>query len=342
MATDIKSKLRRLIAIALYYTGALWVLARFILRGRVVVLMYHRVLPSDTSDSFSAAGIRVSPATFELHMRFLKRFFTPLAPQELAQVLTGERPVPRNACAVTFDDGWFDNHQYALPILRRHGVPAIIFVATDYIGTGRCFWQERLTRILFLVWRDHRSGAGAELFRDLDATAITALDELRARDAIRLLVTSLKSRTPEQIESIMSRGAALLGGAHGNGDDRFLSWPEVDELARSQTVWIGSHAQSHTPLPRLSAVQAMRELVDSRAQISAHLAQPIDTFAYPNGDHSPQSVLAVRNAGYRLAFTTQSRLAQPGDDPLRIPRVNVHEGGTATPAEFLSRILRLF
>jgi hypothetical protein len=82
-------------------------------------------------------------------------------------------------------------------------------------------------------------------------------------------------------------------------------------------------------------------LNDSRSELTRRLQTPIESFAYPNGDYSPESIASVRDAGYSLAFTTDSGYAQPGADPLRIPRVNIHEGGTATSAEFLCRILRL-
>lgn len=339
MNGKIKSTLRRAAAIALYYSGALWLLARFLLRGKIAVLMYHRVLP-ESSDSFSAAGVRVTPATFDRHIRFLKRFFNLLTPNELEQVLTGARPVPPRACAVTFDDGWFDNYTYALPILERHAVPAIVFLATDYVGSDHCFWQEKLTRLLYLA---RRRNADA-LFRDLGAADIPHLPDAQARHAIRILVTSLKSKPRAEIDRLVERAGALLpadANASGGGDDRFMSWSDAAALPRSGLVHLGSHAQSHTPLPRLTPTQLLTEIRESRSQIEANTQQPVDAFAYPNGDYSPQVVEAIRSAGYRLAFTTESRLAGPGDDPMRVPRLNIHERDAATDAEFLSRILRL-
>ena len=334
------STVRRLIASVLYYSGALWLLARRNLSGRIVVLMYHRVLPVGV-DSHSARAIVVSDATFDRQLRFLRRYFNPLSLEQFNEVLHRRREAPRNACLVTFDDGWFDNHAYALPLLRKHGVPAVIFAATGYVGTEHCFWQERLARALF---RLRKQPQAESLLREINGEHLAKVDDALARDAVRSVVTEIKSRSATEIESLTARAFDLLRECSlptDHGDDRFLTWPEAAELAHSDVVQIGSHAHSHTPLPRLAPRDLQKELNDSRSELTRRLQTPIESFAYPNGDYSPESIASVRDAGYSLAFTTDSGYAQPGADPLRIPRVNIHEGGTATSAEFLCRILRL-
>lgn len=335
-----KSTARRLIASVLYYSGALWLLAARNLRGRVVVLMYHRVLPAAV-DTHSARAIVVKEQTFDRQLSFLRRFFTPLTLEQFNEVLQQRRELPRNACLVTFDDGWFDNHAYALPLLRKHGVPAVIFAATGYVGTDNCFWQERLARALFRLRKEPEAQS---FLRDIGGEHLARVDDASARDAVRSLVTQIKSRPAVEIDSMTARAFDLLREYSlptDHGDDRFLTWAEARELAQSDVVRIGSHAHSHTPLPRLAPDELRRELNESRSELARQLQTSVESFAYPNGDYSPASVAAVREAGYSLAFTTDSGYAQPGDDPLRIPRVNIHEGGTATPAEFLCRILRL-
>jgi hypothetical protein len=70
-------------------------------------------------------------------METLARWFTPLDAGAFAA-----RPGGR-ACLVTFGDGWYDNHAYALPVLERTGVPMLLFVATSYIGSGSASGRRR-------------------------------------------------------------------------------------------------------------------------------------------------------------------------------------------------------
>ena len=167
----LKQLVRRSLANALYYSGALWLYARLVARNRVVVLTYHRVLPSDrAAASFSSPAIIVTPDTFAMHMETVARWFTPLSAGTFAGHSGGR------ACLVTFDDGWYDNHAYALPVLERTGVPMLLFVATNYIGGNDCFWQETLAAHLYAARAARGNGDARLVFDELGARELGHLD----------------------------------------------------------------------------------------------------------------------------------------------------------------------
>lgn len=331
------------IAQLLFYSGVLGLLVSWKLRRSAIVLMYHRVLPPG-ADSFSNPGIVVTPETFALHMRELRRRLRPLTPRELLDSLQAGGSPPPGSCLVTFDDGWFDNHRHALPILRNENVPALIFVTTDYIDSATCFWQERAARLLFEAWR-----AGARAAPALAASGIedlSAPDETRARQRIATAVLQRKRLTPVELAVWLDELTRALGalGIHvsGNGDDRFMRWSEVADLANSGVVTIGSHACSHLPLSRLDAPTRQHELAESRRLIEARIGRGVDTIAYPDGAHDDATVEHARVAGYQLAFTTVHGTVPPDAEPLRLRRVNLAEYGTSTTGEFLCRLAGLF
>lgn len=331
------------LAQVLFFSGALTLLLRWKLRRSAIVLMYHRVLPAN-ADSFSNPGIVVTPETFALHMRVLRRQLNPLEPRELADRLRARKDLAPRSCLVTFDDGWFDNHRHALPILRSENVPALIFVATDYIDSANCFWQERAARLLFAAWRAGARAAPA--LADLKTPAVTAADETGARRAIAGIVSQHKRLPPAELAAWLdglTRALAALGiQPDGNGDDRFMRWSEVADLAGSGVVTIGSHACSHRPLSRLDAPTRRHELAESRRLIKARLGRDADAIAYPDGAHDDATVDDTRAAGYQLAFTTVRGTVAPASEPLRLRRVNLAEYGTGTTAEFLCRLAGLF
>jgi peptidoglycan/xylan/chitin deacetylase (PgdA/CDA1 family) len=346
-ARDVRTALSRTVkftlAQLLFHTGALALVLHWKLRRSAIVLMYHRVLPPD-ADSFSNPGIVVTPETFALHMRVLRRKLNPLAPREFADTLRAGKDLAPRSCLVTFDDGWFDNHRYALPILRGENVPALIFVATDYIDSSNCFWQERAARLLFAAWRAGDRAAPALAAQKLPP--IVAADEIHARRAIAEIVAQHKRLPPAGLATWLddlARGLAALGiQPDGNGDDRFMRWSEVADLAGSGVVTIGSHACSHRPLSRLDAPSRLHELAESRRLIQARLGRNVDTIAYPDGAHDDATVDAARAAGYQLAFTTIRGTVARTSEPLRLRRVNLAEYGTGTTAEFLCRLAGLF
>lgn len=335
----LKRIVRRSIARVLYYSGLLWIYAEFRLRGKATVLMYHRVLPSG-ADTFSHEGIIVSPQTFAAQMRFLNRHFRPLTSVQFGAQLSSHG-FGRRACLVTFDDGWHDNFQHAFPVLQQQNIPAVFFITTAYIGTTTTFWQERLTRLLYLA--SLSSGFGEGVLRDLDAIDVRYMTFDQAKLQLRKVVTSLKMRDFLTIEHLLTRleKSPIHSGndALNFGVDQFLNWDQVLELQQSGLVTIGSHAHSHTPLPSLGYDGAKIELARSRREIQDHGIQATTVCAYPNGDVDDSVAAAAKDAGFALGFGTRKGPTCHGDDPLRLPRINVHEQSSATRAEFLCLIL---
>ncbi|HEX7116981.1 MAG TPA: polysaccharide deacetylase family protein [Steroidobacter sp.] len=337
-----RKRSRRLIASALYYTGILWLLAAIRFRRRAVVLMYHRVLP-ESEDTFSADGIIVRPETFARQMAFLRRHFKLLSVEDLERCFAEGKPLPSRSCLVTFDDGWADNYEYALPILREQNVPAVIFLATDYIGTDACFWQERVTRSLYnAVQAGGAAGALAERYVGPDIRSKSPAEQ---RFLVRQAVDKLKHRPAEEIQQLERELKAALAsspGASSRGADRFMTWSQVSELARSSRVTLGAHGCSHTPLTSLDQAQVSCELEESRSRIAQAVGRPITCIAYPNGNFDDKVLELTRRAGYALGFTTDKGSVGVEDHPLALRRINIHEGATRTMPEFLCSILLVF
>ena len=112
------------------------------------VLMYHRVLPQDAIvRDHVEPGMVVTPETFCATPRLadgrVSRSF------RCTRSLRGRRAVLRfqpRACAITFDDGWRDNLEHALPALEQRGLPATIFVVTERVGSQGAFWPDEVCR----------------------------------------------------------------------------------------------------------------------------------------------------------------------------------------------------
>src|SRR5437899_12359222 len=97
----------------------------------------------------------VTPATFDRQLTFLKERFDIVPLSALLADIGIAQPPARPRCVVTFDDGWRDNYDLAFPILRRHRIPATVFLTTDFIGTDRAFWHTELIYLLVQteLWR---------------------------------------------------------------------------------------------------------------------------------------------------------------------------------------------
>ena len=298
-----RSAFRRLaqhaLAWLLYRSGALALAKRSLRkRGAVVVLALHRVLDErGWQESHSLKAIVVKRTTFEaLAARAAASYHC----VDASSVWPGQSS-PRAMLAFTFDDGWADNLEHALPALTAHGIPATIFLCTGTTGTLSPFWPERLVAAL--------------------RQAHPQADE----DAIQQVVESFKTDEPQDVlAGLVSR----LSDSAPSDVDRTLTWDEVLSL-RSTGVRFGSHTHSHPILTRVPLDNVAEESRRSRSELEQRLAEPCLGMAYPNGDWSPEVAETVKAQGFRRAFTMQRAAWLRDTNQFAIPRSNVQEADLA-------------
>lgn len=338
----LRYSIKLILASILFYSGLLSLLLRWRLRDRAVVLLYHRVLPeAESAQSFSSKAIIVSPVAFAQHLRFLQRHFSVLDPEEFSAWLLDGREYPRPPCLITFDDGWKDNLTHARPALKAENLPAIIFLPTDYIGTGKVFWQERLSRLLFRLGQQPTLREHPLIARYGLSDLYTAKpSELAARAGA--LAQTFKYREPEIAENVIAEVSSALAGQDDRADiDTYLSWEDVQAM-RLDGIAFGSHTVSHRILTQIDPRAVSEELTESKRVLEQRLNTPARFLAYPNGNHDADTCNRARLAGYALAFTVVPGVVARGDDPMRLRRYNIHGGSHRNLPLFCMSLLGVF
>ena len=280
-------------------------------RNSLRILAYHRVLDIPPEDSFPDDPELVSAgvADFAWQMKFVKRHFTPMRLSEVIRAIDSGSRLPPRSVVVTFDDGHFDNYTNAFPILQDVGIPATIFLSTDYIGTGRPFWFDRVMTLLYFA------PAGRLQVRSAQVDEVLT-DVASRRRTGALLVKTLK-RTPDPLrQAMLDEVEELLGGLVPPSLEQrpfAMSWDQVGEMAGAG-IEFGSHAMSHQVLTVLDDDALDHELRESRRLIQAQTGQAVDTIAYPVGsaDAYDERVISYAKAcGYRLGVSYR-----PGINPM--------------------------
>ena len=129
---------------AAHHVGVLGMLRRRRARQQAVILLYHRVAPpGEGPPDYSTAGMVVTPEEFDRQMRFVARAYHVVPLGQIVAAVRRRTAFEPGLCAVTFDDGWRDVYEFALPILKRHGIPATLFVATGPVDGTAWDWPER-------------------------------------------------------------------------------------------------------------------------------------------------------------------------------------------------------
>jgi peptidoglycan/xylan/chitin deacetylase (PgdA/CDA1 family) len=278
---------------------------------RFQILNFHKVSP-DPHPYFEP----VHPATFEEYAAFLHRSYRVMDLGELVQ-RSHEGDIPDRAVAITFDDGYRDNYEYAFPILMKYRLPATIFVATGVIGTGATLWHDKVFdafRYTSLSCLRLDNTHFPECILDSPSSLRRAL-ELTLNHAKELFGAS-RLRFVEEVQR------ALIPDRPTRQEDRMLTWEQITEMNRAG-IRFGSHTVTHPILSQLSQDELTKELFESRRQLVEQLGEPVESFAYPNGrssDYNNSVKRALRECGYTYAVTTEPGFNCAQTDPFELKR----------------------
>ncbi len=297
----------------------------------------------------SQPGMYVEPGTFAAHIGFLKDNFRIISAAEaLSEFRKGRidsiSPGSKPLCTLTFDDGWHDFHTHAFPVLNACQVPATVFLPTDFIGTPKWFWTDRLTYIFHR--RNTLRKPSCANGRPAAGDSADHLERLAAPEGEQFhkALSLLKSRRDEEIEEILN-GLSRKWGIDPSPPTRaFLSWEEVGEMAKTGLITFGSHTAGHRLLTTLTEVEIREELARSRDILINRKAvdRSCIPFCYPNGNYTTGIAEMVKEAGYSLAVTTGQGWNPRNSDLFTLKRVAVQQDMTATPAMFKCRIAGVF
>jgi peptidoglycan/xylan/chitin deacetylase (PgdA/CDA1 family) len=228
----------------------------------------------------------------------------------------------RFAC-FTFDDGYRDNRDHALPVMREFDAPFTVYVASDFAqGSGRLWWIALEMAIAKADAIEVTMGGVASRIDTATAHAKQAAFD-RVHDWLRTLQ-----------EHDLQREIAALGARHGIDQaaicrDRCMSWDELRAFAADPLVTVGAHSITHCNLARQSEVVARDELTLSRARIEESLQRPAIHLAYPYGDKpaaGPREFALASASGYKTAVTTRPGMVFPesAGHMTALPRVSLN------------------
>lgn len=276
------------------------------------ILIFHRV-QAEPDPLFPNEMHR---ASFDALCARLAAWFNVLPLDEAVSALQ-RGALPPRALGITFDDGYADNHDVALPILLRHRLPATFFVATGFLDGGIMF-NDCVVESVRRTPLEMLDGARLGLPQAGVLPVRTAAEKTRAID---VLLQPIKYQVPAQRLDTVARLVETAGVRLPT--DLMMTSDQVRSL-RVRGMGIGAHTRTHPILASLARVAARDEIEGGKAELEAIVGAPITLFAYPNGrpgtDYSRESVDLARAAGFAAAFTTSRGVAEPSIDRFQLPR----------------------
>jgi peptidoglycan/xylan/chitin deacetylase (PgdA/CDA1 family) len=297
-------------------------------RPRNVILCYHRLRERESVDEADDPSLaRALPIVdLERQLSWLSGFCDFVTLGDMVARMRSERKPRRWTVAITFDDGYADNIEIGMPVMRRLGVRPTIFLTTRFIADpGHVAWWILLDRIAALAPDSLVALAGGEM------------TPKRARDVV---AAQFRTRGAIACDNLHVQLVKALAAGGSPWSSPFLTPDQVRIASAGGDVDFGAHSVTHSALAACASDEIAREVVASRDAVADWTGRPPAWFAYPYGGRAhvdDRAADAVRRAGFSGAVTLIPGYATASKDPMRLPRVPVGAGHSFE--EFRARIL---
>lgn len=288
-----------------------WPRLRTLLPGSLNVLLYHRIAdPADPAFFGLTSNVSATPAMFASELDHLVRHYQVIDIETFLAWVRGEKQLPPRAVLITFDDGYRDNLLAAVPELERRGLPAVLFLTTDYVADARPFFWDVIAEAFR---RTARTSGELPLLGHCawgqDCNARDRLADELCGHAIGL--------SQADVAAVVSALTEVLAVEHIERPPpgTHVDWDDVRELER-RGVAVCPHTRSHIALKALDAPEIEAEIAGSAAAIAAETGLRRPLFAYPYGrptDFTPASAAVLRRLGFVAAFRSNGGTILPAD-----------------------------
>jgi len=302
----------------------------------LLILGYHRVLPKKhPEDELMQPGMKIRPETLEMHIQMLKQHFQIVSLSEwICKARAGEE-LPKKSVALTFDDGWIDNYEYAYPILKREQVPATIFLVSSMIGTNKQFWPERVVKIIAYIKSMNNQVCDRNQLAWFNNNQFD-IANANSDDALDVLISHLKGSSDMEIYEDLKVFSDI--------ESQFASHPQMLnkeqllEMEESGLISYGAHTRNHYRLNKIYDQQLLEdEVLGCKKDLESMLNIDVSGFCYPNGDVTHNAINELRKE-YQYSCTTEKGWNTTKTDHFLLKRMLVHDDVSNDPISFKARI----
>jgi len=294
------------------------------------IVTYHRLgVPKRNARDLDETVVDATKESFEQQVELFMKRFTLLGVEDLRLHFAEKKPLPKNPALITFDDGYRECYDIALPVLKRAGAKALFFVSTDHITNRKAFWWDRTN---YIVKRSTKTRVEVEypkkVVYELGSDPGGGSNRVKV---VQQILDVIKQTFALDVEKYLQGLSDAFGVPWTADEDRritddvLMTWDQVRSL-RDAGMDIGSHTRTHRVLQTLPPADLKEELEGSRRILEEKLDAEVRSIAYPvslsAGEHD-EIFSAVRTAGYDLGFSTSCGLGPLGTktNPLDIQRI---------------------
>lgn len=186
----------------------------------------------------------------------------------------------KNKYIITFDDGFYNNYKYALPILKKYNVPHIIYLTTNYVDKNLISWIDRID---IAIDKCKKKYLHSKLFKKKFKIS-KKKNKILFLNFIRNYSKSLKKIDLNKFSEILLKDLKLSAPITSKSDlDKKLSWKQVIKMSKNNLTYFGGHSHNHNILGHLTQSQYNKEIKKSLSFMNKKANLKIKHYSYPEG-----------------------------------------------------------
>jgi peptidoglycan/xylan/chitin deacetylase (PgdA/CDA1 family) len=267
-------------------------------RSQLVVLNIHRIGDAAASQ-YDPSVFSSSVEDFDQQVGFLKKSYSLVSPDEAMDLIHG-RVFTKDTCVlITFDDGYRDCLDLALPVLKRHNAKAVFFLVSQYAEHQPTPWWDQ-------VAFQAKLARGKSIVLTYPATIEISFRETHFDRGLKQLLDLYKSPATLDSERFINELIQSVGAPQQLHNQRLLlNWQEA-KLMRSEGMEIGLHSNSHAVMSKLTEADQLDDIKSGLELMTERLGISPRMFAYPDGrisSFTDGTSQIVKSLGLEVAFS---------------------------------------
>ena len=278
-------------------------LVRALSRSRGVIFTLHRVLPAPPADFSPNYILQVSPQYLEYVIIRVRELGFDIVSMDEAVERIRKPEGGRKFVVFSFDDAYKDNLEYALPVLRRHDCPFILYVPTAFVdGVGDIWWQ---------ALEDVIAGQEAISYKQEDGEIIyEETGTVRQKYQVYTkLYWRMRNMPEDERSSFMTEFTRNYGlDMNEHCRELIMTWKQLQTFVDEPLCTIGAHTVHHMELAKLDEGRARQEIAQSIQVINSQFGFEPVHLSYPIGrgrSAGPREYEMARELGLSSAVTTR-------------------------------------
>jgi len=257
------------------------------------ILVYHGI---DTVGARKYNTRFISQPLFNQHLNLYRKYFDIVS---ITDIVNNNMDPERFSIALSFDDGYLNNLKYAIPILRKHRVPATFCITAISNSDMPILWADLLDLTAVQSRKNITiEGVTYKSVKKYPWNRYTYIDD-HSMD----LKSKVKSKNHQYQLKLRDQLIPLFNQVHQENDWPYwkqLTREEIFELSQTEGVDIASHGYYHNNLGVLLPKIAHWELSESKKYLEEIVQRPVEAIAYPDGSYNSSTLQSAERIGYKV------------------------------------------